>query len=69
MKEQTREHRGYTMTAVPRQDNAVWAIDLTISRGKESWLISAGEQAVLDDEAFETCFTFGREVIEKELKS
>jgi hypothetical protein len=75
MKEHTREYMGFTITATPRRDDDsdLWTVDLNISRGeganRESWLISAGEQAEIDEESLEYCFSFSREVIENELKN
>ena len=65
---------GYSITAAPRQveDGDMWTVDLTISRGtggdQESWIISAGEQAEINEESLRYCFNFGKEVIDNEMK-
>ena len=74
MEKKSISYEGYTITANPRRvsDKEMWTVDLLISRGGgedlESWLISAGEQAEIDDGALEYCFNFGKQVIDNEMK-
>lgn len=54
------------------EDSARWAAVLTISRGsgrgKESWIVSAGDVYESREEALERCFSFAREIIDREMK-
>ena len=74
MEKSSIHYGGYSITATPRQieDNQMWTVDLTISRGtggdQESWLISAGEQERIDEESLKYCFDFGKKVIDNEMK-
>lgn len=64
----------YTIDANPSQvnDSGSWSAVLTISRGsgkeKESWLVSASDIYQSREEALTSCFTFARELIDREMK-
>ena len=67
-------HEGYTVTAEPRQveGGETWSAVMTISRGsgkdRESWILSAGDQYGSRRDAVERCFSFAREIIDREMK-
>jgi hypothetical protein len=70
----TMTHGGYTVTAEPRpvEGEETWSAVMTISRGseedRESWILSAGDRYGTREEAVERCFTFAREVIDREME-
>lgn len=67
-------YEDYTVEAEPsRVDNSErWSAVLTISREsggeKESWIVSAGDVYESREEALRRCFSFARELIDREMK-